>query len=146
MTGFQPTPEKGVLNSGKGNSVPIEKVVAGCGIDYLKIVDPTEIEKMIEIIKDAWNYSINNEKVSVIIAKHPCAILAKKEGILKKVNVVINELCTGCKVCIKDFQCPAISFNEDLKTAEIDYSICVGCGVCVKICKFGAIEIAKSKS
>ena len=141
MTGFQPTPEKGILNNGRGNRVPIENLIRGCGIEFLEIIDPSNIEEMSNVLKKAWDFSISNEKIAVIIAKQPCAILAKKEGTLKKYQITITDECTGCRKCIKDFQCPAIIFNESSKKAEIDYSLCVGCGVCVQVCKFEAIKI-----
>ncbi len=139
MTGFQPTPESGVLNSGNGNSVSILKLIKGCGVNKVTTVNPENIEKMKEVVRESWNYSIVNEEVSVVIAKAPCAILAKKEGSLKAFKVMITDNCSGCKKCIKEFQCPAIFFNEDKGIADIDYSICIGCAVCVNVCKVGAI-------
>ncbi len=138
MTGFQPTPENGILNSGKGNSVSIEKLIQGCGVEKLAIINPSNIENTVEVIRKFWDYSIKNEKVSVVIAKAPCAILAKKEGMFGEIKVTIDDSCTNCSKCINDFQCPAIYSNG--KKAEIDYSICIGCGVCMQVCPVGAIK------
>jgi indolepyruvate ferredoxin oxidoreductase alpha subunit len=140
MTGFQPTPEHGRLNSGKGNSVSIVELIKGCGIEKVTVVNPENLENMINVVKESWDFSIKNEKVSVVVAKAPCAILAKKEGKINRFNVKISDSCTGCKKCIKDFQCPAIFFNENKKKAEINYLLCIGCGVCTQVCKVGAIE------
>ena len=139
MTGFQPTPESGVLNSGNGNSVPILKLIKGCGVNKVTTVNPENIKEMTDVVRESWNYSIENGEVSVVIAKAPCAILAKKEGSLKVFQVMITDDCSGCKKCIKEFQCPAIFFNEDKGIAKIDYSICIGCAVCANVCKVGAI-------
>jgi indolepyruvate ferredoxin oxidoreductase alpha subunit len=140
MTGFQPTPEHGRLNSGKGNSVSIVELIKGCGIEKVTVVNPENLENMINVVKESWDFSIKNEKVSVVVAKAPCAILAKKEGKINRFNVKISDSCTGCKKCIKDFQCPAIFFNENKEKAEINYLLCIGCGVCAQVCKVGAIE------
>ncbi len=142
MTGFQPTPENGQLNIGKGNKVPLKKLVEGCGVEYLKIVKPSEIDNMISVVKDAWNFAIQNETVAVIIAKEPCAILAVKNKKLKQVKVNISDNCTGCQYCVKVFQCPALFYNEKTEKVEIDRAICINCGVCAQICIENAIEIS----
>jgi indolepyruvate ferredoxin oxidoreductase alpha subunit len=141
MTGFQPTPNSGVLNKGEGNKVSLEKLVKGCGVKFLKIIKPSEINSMIKQVKEAWKYALENKTVSVIIAKEPCAILASKGNILKEQKVFISDKCTGCKYCIKSFQCPAIIFNEEIKKVKIDESLCIKCGVCVQICPENAIVL-----
>ena len=141
MTGFQPTPDTGVLLQAKGNRVSIENLVKGCGVKFLKTVKPSNIKDMIETLKEAWQYAIENQTVSVIIAKEPCAILANKNNMLKQYHVEITENCTGCKYCIKFFQCPALIFNDSLNRVEIDKAICINCGVCAQICPENAIAI-----
>ncbi len=141
MTGFQPTPESGKLYSGNGNKVSLKNLIKGCGIEKIEVINPNEIDLMIKKLKECWEYSIKNEKISVIIAKAPCILLLKKEKGYKFIKVnIIEDKCTGCKVCTDQFQCPAIIFNEKTKKAQIDYSICTGCGVCTTICKFNAIK------
>ncbi len=143
MTGFQPTPATGQLNSGQGTIVSIENILKGLGIKFLKIINPSEIENSVKTIKNAWQFAIENETVSVIIAKAPCAILYRKKGNYKYQKVIIKNNCTGCKICINKFQCPAIFYDESAKKAGIDYSICIGCGVCVQICPEKAILLNK---
>jgi len=52
---------------------------------------------------------------------------------------VIEELCSGCRIC--NNQCPfnAIIFHEDRMVTEINPALCQGCGTCVSACPSGAI-------
>ncbi len=52
---------------------------------------------------------------------------------------VIEEKCSGCRIC--NTMCPfnAISFNEETNVTEINPALCQGCGTCVSACPSGAI-------
>jgi len=54
---------------------------------------------------------------------------------------VINEKCTGCKLCIK--ACPFSAIQLVNKKAVIDLDKCNLCGACVDVCKFNAILLTK---
>jgi indolepyruvate ferredoxin oxidoreductase alpha subunit len=71
MTGHQPHP--GV---GDGKAINIEDVVRACGIKNVKVIDQVENQKEFE---EAVKEFLEKDEVSVIIAKHICALLEKKK-------------------------------------------------------------------
>jgi len=52
---------------------------------------------------------------------------------------IIEEKCSGCRIC--NTMCPfnAILFHEDRMVSEINPALCQGCGTCVAACPAGAI-------
>jgi indolepyruvate ferredoxin oxidoreductase alpha subunit len=140
MTGHQPHP-----GSDEGPSccditpVSIEEVVKGCGVKWLKVVDPYEIETMTNTVKHA----LTETGVSVIIARRDCALIAKRdqEGAIKAKQFIDQETCKKCRTCVDKFQCPAISSID--KVQRIDEALCAGCAVCAQICPHKAIKEAK---
>jgi len=52
---------------------------------------------------------------------------------------VIQDLCTGCKRCIKWCPANAISINPG-KKADINSELCIGCAECLISCNYDAIE------
>jgi heterodisulfide reductase subunit A len=66
--------------------------------------------------------------------------IEQKEVALEPVRAsVIEERCSGCRIC--NGLCPfnAISFHEDRMVTEINPALCQGCGTCVAACPAGAI-------
>jgi indolepyruvate ferredoxin oxidoreductase alpha subunit len=71
MTGHQPHP--GV---GDGKAINIEDIVKACGIKNVKVIDQVEHQKEFE---EALKEFLEKDEVSVIVARHICALLEKKK-------------------------------------------------------------------
>ncbi len=142
MTGRQPSPSEPI--NGMGEEAPeisIESVVKGIGVKFVETVDPYNLKRAEGVFEKA----LKEEGVSVVISKHPCALITDTEK--RKRNfwmtfTVNQEKCTKCMVCINEWTCPAFYVEKD-GTVHIDPLICDGCGVCTQICPEHAIEVRK---
>jgi indolepyruvate ferredoxin oxidoreductase alpha subunit len=145
MTGMQPTPSLGIRADGSdGKAISLERAVAGCGVDYVEVVDPYDIPKMTEILKKATEYVKEPQGgIAVIIARHPCIIAYREEAIPEKKTVGVTDECAECNFCIDRFECPAIYYDQEFGRTNINQQLCTNCGVCLQICPKGAIvEVA----
>ncbi len=143
MTGHQPHP--GLPMNGMGEKAPyvdIEKLVRGIGIDFVRTVDPYDVNATIKVFKEA----IKHEGIAVIIAKRECALLwdarRRKQGEWW-VYEINQDRCTQCGLCSDWLACAAIFKRVDEDGKErvyINDALCDGCGVCATICPFNAIE------
>ncbi len=140
MTGHQPHPgsERGPTCCDI-TAVSIEEVVRGCGVKWLKVVDPYELKTTVDAVKEA----LGQTGVSVIIARRECALIAKRDsnGAIMKKHFIDQEACKKCRTCVDRFQCPAISSIDEVQT--IDDALCAGCGVCAQVCPYKAIKEVK---
>jgi len=137
MTGHQPHPGSSAdPTNPHATTVSIEDVVKGCGVKWLRVIDPYDITASVEIIKQA----LSQDSVTVIISRRECALIAKKDdsGAIVKKHHIDQEACKKCRTCVTKFQCPAISSIDKVQT--IDGSLCAGCGVCAQVCPYGAIK------
>jgi len=145
MTGMQPSPSMGIRADGsEGKAIPLERIVAGCGVDYIEVLDPYDIKKMTEVLKTAAEYIKEPEGgIAVIIARHPCLIAYRAEAIPEKKKVAVTDECAECNLCIDRFECPALYHDQELGRTAINAQLCSSCGVCIQICPKGAIvEVA----
>lgn len=53
---------------------------------------------------------------------------------------VLEEKCSGCKVCLQACPFGAISRNEDRQAAQVNPALCLGCGTCAASCPCNAIQ------
>jgi indolepyruvate ferredoxin oxidoreductase alpha subunit len=137
MTGHQPHPGSRPDPRNPGAlPIAVEEVVRGCGVKWLRTLDPYDVETTIDAIKEA----ITHDGVSVIIARRECALIAERDntGAIIRKHHIDQEACKKCRTCVTKFQCPAISSVDKVQT--IDDTLCAGCGVCAKVCPYGAIK------
>ena len=115
MTGMQPTPGLGIRADGsKGKAIPLERVVQGCGIDFIETVDPYDTKAMTALLKQAAQYVESPDGgIAVIIARHPCVIAYRGEAVPDPVHVIITDDCTECNFCLDRFECPALYHDDD---------------------------------
>ena len=139
MTGNQPTAATGIRADGSlGNALNLEKLIEGCGITFLKVIDPYDVPGFIALLKDADAFTRSDEgSIAVIIARHPCIMNIREK---KRYTMTVAQECTGCQFCLQNFECPALILEEERVT--INQTLCNGCGVCVHVCPAGAIKKA----
>jgi len=137
MTGHQPHPgSRTDPRNPDAIPIPLEDVVKGCGVRWLRTIDPYDIPATIDLVNEALAY----DGVSVIIARRECALITKRDekGAIISKHYIDQEACKKCRTCVTKFQCPAISSIDKVQT--IDYDSCAGCGVCAQVCPYGAIK------
>ncbi|MFZ5647942.1 MAG: indolepyruvate ferredoxin oxidoreductase subunit alpha [Bacillota bacterium] len=130
MTGHQPHPGLGRTATGSsGAGLDIARLVEACGVEFVRQVDPYDLESAQEAAREA----VKHPGPSVVIMKRDCVALARK-GVPRTVN---RENCLDCGTCIGGLGCPAIVISDGLPHITKN---CFGCGVCASICPAGAIE------
>lgn len=141
MTGMQPTPALGIRADGsRGKTIPLEKAIAGCGVDFIEVVDPYDLKAMNALLKRAGKYVKDpSGGIAVIIARHPCVIAYRKEALPCQKKITVNEDCVECNFCLDRFECPALYKDGETGRTAVDQALCVGCGVCLDVCPKGAI-------
>ena len=142
MTGMQPTPGTGRRADGSmGRAVPLERVLVGCGVDFLEIHDPYDMKGLIRLLKKAYDYALSPEGgVAVVISRHPCLIALGSQRQAALTEVVVSERCRGCRHCLEAFECPALIWNPSEERVWIDPALCADCGVCLDVCPRRAIQ------
>ncbi|MBC2581415.1 indolepyruvate ferredoxin oxidoreductase subunit alpha [Clostridium sp. DJ247] len=132
MTGHQENPSTGYTLKGEPTiGIDFEALGRAIGIKRIQTVDAYDIFNFERIIKE----ETQAEEPSLIITKRPCVLLKRANEVRKTLSIK-NNLCKGCKACLK-IGCPAIVFKDN--KAEINKVLCVGCELCTKVCKFEAI-------
>jgi len=133
MTGHQGHPGSGISSrKTKAGVVELEKLVRGCGIDDVSVLNAFDLDTIETMISRC----VENEGPSVIIVRGPCPTDVKITGTPFRVDA---EKCNNCYACLR-IGCPAISVVEE--KAWIDSDQCVGsnCGICGQVCSQQAIS------
>ncbi|MBI5681099.1 MAG: indolepyruvate ferredoxin oxidoreductase subunit alpha [Methanobacterium sp.] len=139
MTGGQPHP--GIPVDGMGEVAPeisIEKIVEASGVEFLKVINPLNINNSQKIFEEALQF----EGVAVIISKYPCMLI---KGEKKRKHVVVgvdSDKCDNCMDCLRELTCPAIYLADD-ESVNINAAYCKGCTVCIQMCSKKAIGVKK---
>lgn len=129
MTGHQPHPGIGKRMMGDVcEKISIEKILQAIGVSSLRVVNPLDFDASVEAVKAA----ADEKGVRCIIFRSPCIAIVKSEK-----SAAVKD-CKGCKKCINELGCPALSVKD--AKAVIEPSLCTGCGLCAKVCPFGCIE------
>ena len=130
MTGRQGNPFNSVtLQNRPSRELNIEAVVAACGVEDVRVVDPNDMAAVRSALKEATAI----DDISVIVFRSPCVLLERKPA----KPFWVNASCTACGSCAT-LGCPAIARDES-GVALIDAGLCIGCGQCVQYCRFNAI-------
>jgi indolepyruvate ferredoxin oxidoreductase alpha subunit len=143
MTGQQDNPGSGFTLQGNDAATGnIEAICRALGVEHVRTIDPNNLQE----VKDTIRWAMDLQETSVIITNWPC-VLKKKyheedfetyQNLWKTTDKVIEDVCTGCKACLRS-GCPSLVFDPVKKKVSIDPYTCVGCDVCLQICPFDAI-------
>ena len=132
MTGHQEHAATG--KTLKGDDTYAVDFVALCkavGVEDVAVIDAFDIVALEKKLKE----SVKGDKLCVIIAKAPCALLKGQK--FTTYCAVDAEKCKKCGACMK-IGCPAISKVDGVP--QINAAMCNGCGLCASYCKFDAIK------
>ena len=132
MTGHQEHPGTGKTLMGEVTYTAYpEDFARACGIKNIRVIDPLDLKKTLDTIKE----EIKKDSPSLIVSRRPCTLLEKKK--VKSYFFVNYEDCINCGKCMK-VGCPAIYKKED--KIFIDPILCQGCGFCAQVCPKEAIK------
>ena len=132
MTGHQEHPGTGVTAQGeRTETVWLERLVHGIGIDRVSVVDAFNIKKL----KSTLKVSLSNPGLSVIVVRGACSVRLPKPAEAISVD---TERCNQCGLCLA-LGCPALQRRDG--RIFIDVALCAGdnCALCQQICPRRAI-------
>lgn len=146
MTGQQPHPGSDYNAGGQpAKRLVLEDVIRGMGITDITIVDPYQAKAVVQPIKDA----LSRKGPNIIISRRACALYAdrnkRRRGETILSNKVDKDVCKKPYACVRSFNCPAISIDDEDRKAIISKELCDRCDVCAKLCPFGSIKLREGE-
>jgi len=148
MTGFQPHPGTGSTALGKAAPViDIEKLLKGLGFTDVVVVDPYSVTPSTNAVYKA----ITTPGSHAIIFRRVCP-LAIRQPVTATGRTVAPHIdaakCLGaqCRLCVAEFNCPALILDPETNRVHLDSLLCVGCGVCTRICPHHAIVATRKRA
>ncbi len=148
MTGAHENPTSGKNMRQEGVGMDIEKALRGAGIEWIKKVDPYDLDECLHVLRQAYE---TDEGLRVILSIGECMLekQRREKPIIRKsiqrgkrvVHTrlgVDEEVCTGDHSCMRYNGCPSLTIKDsptvlrDDPIASIEHS-CVGCGLCGEI-------------
>jgi indolepyruvate ferredoxin oxidoreductase alpha subunit len=117
--------------------IMIEDIARAAGVDQVEVVDPYDLAAT----EGAFRRMLGAEGVAMVIARRLCATEALRAMRPERPRpyVVDEAACVGCRVCLSQYGCPALAWEDGEGRARIDLALCTGCGVCAQVCPQGAI-------
>lgn len=138
MTGGQDHPGTGrSLRGEPAPKVDTEALCRAIGIDWVRTVDPYEIGRVIQTLREA----VAHRGVSVVIASRPCVLDPVK---IKGAPMAVREDgCVACQSCM-NLGCPSLGWSgalfEGRNKVRIDETTCIGCTLCAQVCPSDCIQ------
>lgn len=128
-----------------GESIPIEDVLKGFGIENILSCDTYSQTKLTDLVRQ----SMAVKGLSVVIARHPCMlkftrIQRKKKGYVQNHISIDQAACNKTHDCVAQFGCPTFIRNPD-NTVDINLDLCIGDGSCRPSCPQQALGFNKGE-
>ncbi|MBC7323921.1 MAG: indolepyruvate ferredoxin oxidoreductase subunit alpha [Moorella sp. (in: Bacteria)] len=128
MTGHQPHP--GLPSPAGRRAIDIARVARACGVTTVLSADPLDLEATMAVARQA----LDTPGPALVILRHPCPQIDRPATRYR----IKAEDCSGCRTCIDELGCPALTPTGD--GGVTINAACTGCGLCARVCPAAAIE------
>jgi indolepyruvate ferredoxin oxidoreductase alpha subunit len=120
--------------------VQIENLVKAVEPDFFSTGDATDIKSLTKLLHS----TVQKQGLKILLLDSVCRLeeIKRKPGFVGSTPVQIDKsLCKAekCKICVRDFGCPALSWDDETKYPIVLEHACVQCGACIAVCPHDAI-------